>query len=1049
MIHPAAPDSTPSSRAPEPHLAQEVVFVARTESGGIEHFRALKRSNEGDWLHFCAEIEHSEGGQGRTAQAQLLSFAAGNPVIVECSRDWARVFEERDTALLVGLDELAPLLRPSRRSTGGKQLLAELLPGRREIEAAEVPRALRSALGQLIADFLESGQGCLALASIGYSQAAEALQAENPLTARVLRLSLALAEFPSLWTDRDDGEWPPHPALRDGALREAVAGAPGIRAAFAVQEPHWCEVLRREQSESPVQAMSEGQHDFPKEDLDRLDHFFEKDLPKRFGENSYRAGQHRASLEIAASLGKSELLLVHAPTGTGKTLAYLLPAMLWSIRHKLRIGLSTFTRALQEQAMDREVPLALALLKQRGVERMPRVSLLKGRQNYLCWRALENQAPFDADDPAQIIAWTRIALFGLRDPEGDLDRLPRDFSARLDPKRLLRRTLGRMISKVRAESGCCRAKRDRESCAAHAARHRAERSHVVISNHSFSLACQGFFRYAIFDECEHLHDQAHSAWSHNIGLGALRDLLLRLKPEDGDGGRTPLARAHRSALRGSVARRTAEEAIELHGTSLKATFQLQRCVAEYKAWREEGRREREDRDEHSLLREYAENPDCGAGLVEVHRLILACLDALSIALAELSEHLDSIPTRGRARLRRSLDLIRTELDERLGGLRAWMPLHEGRPSYRPETFYDVETDIEGRDSLAARVLLPHEYLGRHYFPELSGAVCLSATTYLGGSFSASSSYLGLERAANPAPNEDRPGRPYRTFRAPDPFNYERVLVAIPRDAPPVSQGERRLDYACEFVKALGRKTRGRILVLFTNSNECIAAGKRLKPYFEELGIPLWYQRMEGVDKEELAERFRETRDSILLGLDTFWYGADFPGDTLQYLVIARLPYGVPDRYHHAQRAALGAAEQHRSIYMPRALAKFRQGFGRLMRRESDRGCVFILDPRALEPRHRSYLRELPLADAFARRGKESRARLVRGDRDHCLLEAMVHMGLESPPAEQPPTVDGAQTEPAANSEFDALDPTQVVELRPERPRERSTPMEIPKEDLPF
>ena len=113
-------------------------------------------------------------------------------------------------------------------------------------------------------------------------------------------------------------------------------------------------------------------------------------------------------------------------------------------------------------------------------------------------------------------------------------------------------------------------------------------------------------------------------------------------------------------------------------------------------------------------------------------------------------------------------------------------------------------------------------------------------------------------------------------------------------------------------------------------------------------------------------------------------------------MIVRLPYGVPDRYHHAQCAALGTNEQWRRIYMPRALAKFRQGFGRLMRRESDRGCVFILDGRALEPKHRVFLRELPVgAEADDPAGDEEPlgARLVRGDTERCLREAFAHMGL--------------------------------------------------------
>jgi Rad3-related DNA helicase len=187
-----------------------------------------------------------------------------------------------------------------------------------------------------------------------------------------------------------------------------------------------------------------------------------------------------------------------------------------------------------------------------------------------------------------------------------------------------------------------------------------------------------------------------------------------------------------------------------------------------------------------------------------------------------------------------------------------------------------------------------------------------------------------------------------------------------------------------------------MLVLFTNSQDARRVGAELEGFFRARSIPLWYQNMESASKEELAELFRARVDSVLLGVDTFWFGADFPGETLEYLVIVRLPYGVPDRYHHAQCAALGTSEQRRRIYMPRALAKFRQGFGRLMRRETDRGCVFVLDGRILEPKHRAFLRELPLGfDADTNEGDPDagRARLVRSDTDQCLREALGHMGL--------------------------------------------------------
>jgi len=224
-----------------------------------------------------------------------------------------------------------------------------------------------------------------------------------------------------------------------------------------------------------------------------------------------------------------------------------------------------------------------------------------------------------------------------------------------------------------------------------------------------------------------------------------------------------------------------------------------------------------------------------------------------------------------------------------------------------------------------------------------------------------------------------------------------VLVAVPRDAPPIGRDKDAfLEYVRRFVGHLGERTRGRMLVLFTNAQDVRRVGTELEGFFRARRISLWYQNMESASKEELSDLFRARVDSVLLGVDTFWFGADFPGETLQYLLIVRLPYGVPDRYHHAQCAALGTSEQRRRIYMPRALAKFRQGFGRLMRRESDRGCVFVLDGRALEPKHRTFLRELPIgvdADASEDAGDGEGARLVRGDTERCLREALAHMDL--------------------------------------------------------
>jgi Rad3-related DNA helicase len=848
-------------------------------------------------------------------------------------------------------------------------------------------------------------------------------------SAAELALALALVERPPLDLPGADGAG--RPGRADRAALESVSGrlalaarrARSLAAALEDVQPAWAaedaslDLLEPLPPACPASAAADrdaadgaGGGDAPRapplstalDEADRelVDAVFRRHLPElgpRAGAPlTYRASQHAVAARVARSLGTGELLLVHAPTGTGKTLAYLVPALVFAARQELRLGVATFTRALQEQAAERELPRALAALAAAGLDPLPRTAVLKGRQNYLCWRALERAVPQPSlvdDGPASILAWTELALFALADPEGDLDRLslaPRlpGFSS-VARAAGLARELARLARETRSEPGCCAQKRDRRACAAEVARRRAERAHLVVTNHALALQKRDFLKHVVFDECEHLHDQAQSAFSHEVSLADGRDALSRLGRRGESPERLPLPRLERHVPPGSPARAAVESARAAQQESLEAIDGLEYRLHAFGAWREEALATRGERDAHSLFREYASGP-LGAPLVEAQRALGDAFARLAVALAEIAESLESLPLRGAARVRRALDRARIEIDEWSQGVLAWLPVADGVARFSPEVFYDVARD--GADlRLVARVLLPHEFLGRHVHPQLAGGVFVSATTWIRGGFESQSLYLGLARAASPAPDEERAGMPVATFKADEVFDYGRVLVAVPQDAPAL-RGDARalhLEYVRNFVAHLAERTRGRLLVLFTNAEDCARVGRGLERFFAERSIPFWYQRMPGVAKEELADLFRARTDSVLLGLDTFWFGADFPGETLEYLAIVRLPFGVPDAYHHAQCAAIGAGEQRGAIYMPKALAKFRQGFGRLMRRESDRGVVFLLDARVLEPKNRAFLRELPLAGG----GEPDGARCITGTTDECLHAAFAHMAI--------------------------------------------------------
>lgn len=963
-----------------------------------------------------ADLERAQSGA--SAWAELTTFLGRRSLVVldgQMFSAWVAHFEGRAQAArcVQGLVEFRDQWMPGRQEGARDAWLQGWLGSEhsRGGPGAISARDLQAALSELVMRVLELDPALLRLVSAAAMCASLALRETDPATALRFEFGLGLIERPARFRSGatqlfDELRQPADGAFALGQSEQDLRDPHEcVQTAIEELEPAW--TLDEERQGSSIPITTDDPKPFDARDLELLDDVFQVHLPALAAESgaelAYRAGQHEVARQVARTLGTEELLLVHAPTGTGKTLAYVVPALIWAARHGVRVGVSTYTRALQEQAMDREVPRALTALKRAtglGPNRLPcepSVALLKGRANYVCWRALKLHVPGREDGYAAWLAWLTLVLFSLRDETGDLDRLAMRAAFGAGMRERESRELEQLARQVRAQVGCCQQRADRRTCGAEVARQRAERAHVVIANHAFALSRQAYFKHAVFDECEHLHEQAHAAWSHALSVEEMRQLLGRLSQEGRSSSRAPLDRLDRVAFPGTRGDLCAQQALGAWTAAASAVDELERQLGEFLSWRQQQERTRDAKDQHSLLREFVLGSESGA-LVAARVQLGGQFDALSTALAELAECLDSLPVRGIPRLRRQLELVRVDLDTQSDDLEAWMPIADGSVQYNEHTFYDVERDGRGRTILAARVLLPNEYLGRHYYPELKTAVLLSATTWLRGGFDGARAYLGLDRAAEPVADETRAPCSVRCVRAPDPFDYSRVVVALPTDLPSYTNERNAWNsYVRRFIQHLGERTRGRMLVLFTNQKELLEFGADLKGFFNARRIPFWYQGMGGIAKEELASLFRSRVDSILLGVDTFWYGADFPGETLEYLVIVKLPYGVPDRYHHAQCQALGTGAQRKQIYLPRALAKFRQGFGRLMRRETDRGCVFLLDPRAQEPRHRLFLDELPLADNRDPAGlgewRAESARVLRATTDDCMHGALAHMDM--------------------------------------------------------
>lgn len=1017
--------AVPDDRAPEGEaLSEDLAVVSLWATGPDpdrdELFRvsALRRAADGTWRGFDlfvarpanAETEEAqratrrmqrefgvtardlEGAPGKADAWAALQAFLGDAQLLVAERDpfeaWARALDSHD-------DPFAARWRRAGSLLSLVEFHDLFLPGTPRATPDPEPEALLGAFAEALGRIAALPEACLSLMAHALARAAESLWTNERQAAEVLTLALTLIEHPSRWARRSEALF--DVTLEDGVFSRALEAFPDPAVALQKARPRWHLPFARAEAEPPLPPIKEGTGPLGPDDLLRIDEIFGVHLVAHFLSSEPRKGQRDLAMEIARGLGKGELLLTQAPTGTGKTLAYLVPLCLWALRQELRVGVATFTRALQDQAAERELPLVLSLLKRAGVAETPRVVRLKGRANYLCWRALVRAAPLDDEtepDAARLFAWATLVAFAATSPDGDLDSFPLGLALPLQAEDLARLARHNLVRSVRSETGCCTTGRDRSTCGAEVARRNAERAHVVIANHSFVLARQAFLRHVVFDECEHLHDQARSAWSHEVTTGGITRELDNVFHEKS--ARGPLADALGAAPDGSFVEGLAIAAIDRQERAKGRVARLEAALVIYERWRQDEERKRAPRDRHGVFREYIQNGP-SERLISAHRELVSALSGMDAGLSALLDHIEELPSKRREWIRDRLTTRRLALIDAATALDAWLPEdHEQAtlvPRLSSEVYYAAAED-SGRQNerLSAQVLLPQEELGSRYFPELESAVLISATTRIGGSFAAAASYLGLERLANPREDESRDSRPFRTFFTPEVFDYRRVLACVPRDAPSVRDRDSYLAYVTRFVAYLVRRTRGRTLVLFTNARDLSEVARALEERLVGSGVPIFAQNA-GLAKEELSARFRNTVDSVLLGLDTFWYGADFPGETLEYLIIVRLPFGVPDDYHHAQEAAMGSREQRRSVYMPRALARLRQGFGRLMRTESDRGVVFLLDKRVLEPRQRAFLRELPLAGFDAAGGETHGARLVRGDTDEVFRAAFAHMEM--------------------------------------------------------
>jgi predicted DnaQ family exonuclease/DinG family helicase len=731
--------------------------------------------------------------------------------------------------------------------------------------------------------------------------------------------------------------------LRD---RTRTAFAPGtIGAQLAAKGTTTSEetlglLFSRDRDERPLKPKA---HNDPL-DVDALAHLLGPDglFAQAFEGYEYRPQQIEMLRAVARAFNDGATLLVEAGTGTGKSLAYLIPAIYWAVQNNQRVVISTNTINLQDQLYVKDIPDLRKVLPFEF-----KAALLKGRSNYLCRNRLESLRKSEKLDNDQVRVLAKVLAWLPSTATGD--------SAELI---LMGPAENAVWSRIASDADHCSAERcqfqQEGKCFFYRAREKAESAHVIIVNHALLLSDMATenhvlpeYNYLVVDEAHHLEARATDALSFEASSSSLELLLRGLANERGG-----LIGNLAGALRHSdVPPRLKSEVQNIFNDIADDVERAIRGVYDFFAALEkflDAQAPSPGENDSAYDRQIRLTPtrraqpawseveiawdDFGARL----RKVREGMEKIYKAWNDLDEY--EVP--GHYDLLQELAAAMRRVSETRAQLEALVTKPQANGIYWAEVNKNNRTI-----SLHAAPLYVGELLQKQLFAGKSATILTSATLCVDKSFAHIKSRLGIGDWAD-------------ELAVGSPFDYANAaMVYVPTDIPEPGQPGYQKAAEAALIDLL-RATQGRALVLFTSLSQLNATYRAITRPLEEDGIIVIAQNLDG-SRRQVLETFKTQERTVLLGTKSFWEGVDVVGEALSCLVIARLPFSVPSDPIFAARSE--TFEDSFSKYaVPEAVLRFRQGFGRLIRSKNDRGIVVVLDKRVLTKSYgRMFIESLP------------------------------------------------------------------------------------------